>query len=172
MKTCTTSRAGIALGSNLGDRLSYLKRARERVNRLPGVGPPLLASSVYQTAPVNCEPNAPEFLNAVIEISYTGEALNLLHELRRIEAALGRPAAHARNTSRTLDLDLLYFGDETISGPDLELPHPRLRERRFVLEPLAEIRADLVLPFQTENVAALLRRLPKSPPLLRVHSEW
>ncbi len=146
--------------------------AREQVNRLPGVEAPVLASSVYETEPVNCEPNAPKFLNAVIEIRYAGEAPNLLRELQRIEAALGRPAAHARNASRTLDLDLLYFGEETISGPDLELPHPRVRERRFVLEPLVEIRADLVLPFETENVAGLLRRLPESPPLPRVASEW
>ncbi len=165
-------RAGIALGSNLGDRLGRLKAARQQIITLDLFPPLLLASSVYETEPVDCEPNAQKFLNAVIEISYAGEAPDLLHELRRIEAALGRPAAHARNASRTLDLDLLYFGEETMSGPDLELPHPRLRERRFVLEPLAEIRADLVLPFETENVAALLRRLPASPPLLRVASEW
>lgn len=172
MKTCATSRAGIALGSNLGDRLSHLKAARERVSRLPGVGPPLLASSVYETEPINCEPNAPEFLNAVMEINYAGSAIDLLHELRCIEAALGRPAMHARNSARTLDLDLLYFGEQTMPGPDLELPHPRLRERRFVLEPLAEIRGNLVLPCETESVAALLRRLPGSPPLLRIASEW
>ena len=165
-------RAGIALGSNLGDRLGHLKAARQQITILHSFQPPLLASSAYETEPVNCEPNAPMFLNAVMEIGYTGAAIDLLCELRRIEGSRGRPSFHASNFSRTLDLDLLYFGDEMISGPDLELPHPRLRERRFVLEPLAEIRADLVLPSATENVAALLRRLPESSPLLRVASEW
>jgi 2-amino-4-hydroxy-6-hydroxymethyldihydropteridine diphosphokinase len=165
-------RAGVALGSNLGDRLANLKAARERIVRLPGVGEPMLASSVYETEPVKCEAGAGKFLNAVIELQYDGDAAAQLRELRQIEATLGRPAEHARNISRTLDLDLLYFGDMTISQPELELPHPRMHERRFVLEPLAEIRPDLVLPGQTQNVAMLLAQLPDRSPLLRVASEW
>ncbi len=168
----STARAGIALGSNLGDRLARLRAARASLSRLPGVERPLLTSAVYETEPVGCEPDAPEFLNAVIEIGYAGSAHKLLRELGKIETAGGRSRAQARNASRTLDLDLLYFGDQTISESDLELPHPRLHERRFVLEPLAEIRPDLVLPRATDNVAELLRRLPESRPLLRVTSEW
>lgn len=165
-------RAGIALGSNLGDRLDALQSARRQIERLPAVQIPLLASAIYETAPVDCEPDATPFFNAVIEIGYTGEALSLLRELRRIEAALGRPSTHARNTSRTLDLDLLYFGDLEVSKPELELPHPRMHDRRFVLEPLNDIRPDLVLPTQTKNVAALLRNLPTTEPLVRVASQW
>jgi len=165
-------RAGIALGANLGDRLASLKTARERVSNLPGVQGPILASSVYETEPVNCEATAGRFLNAVVEIEYTGDAAGLLRELRNIEAALGRPSAHARNTSRTLDLDLLYFGDVTISRPELQLPHPRMQDRRFVLEPLAQIRPDLVLPGQTRDIATVLQQLPDRSPLLRVASEW
>ena len=165
-------RAGIALGSNLGDRRATLRDARARVENLPGVEPPLLASSLYETEPVDCEPGAQSFLNAVIEIGYDGAAEELLRELRQIEHALGRSAGHARNTSRTLDLDLLYFGDTTIAREDLELPHPRLHQRAFVLEPLAEIRPDLILPNQSKTVASLLEQLPDRSPLLRVASEW
>ena len=165
-------RAGIALGSNLGDRLETLRGARAAIERLPKVEGPMRASSIYETEPVDCEPGAPTFLNAVIEIGYTGAPEELLQELRGIEAALGRPAAHARNTSRTVDLDLLYFGEKTIARLDLVLPHPRMHERRFVLEPLCEIRPDLVLPQQTESVAELLQKLPATPPLVRMASGW
>ncbi|MGI8437003.1 MAG: 2-amino-4-hydroxy-6-hydroxymethyldihydropteridine diphosphokinase [Chthoniobacterales bacterium] len=164
-------RAGIAFGSNLGDRLALLQAARRRLTSLPGVEPSLLSSPVYETEPIDCEPRAPRFLNAVMEIGYDGSAHDLLRELRQIEEELGRPEAHPRNASRTIDLDLLYFGDEAIAEPELQLPHPRLAERRFVLEPLAEIRPDLILPEQSETVAALLEKLPQTP-LVRLASEW
>ncbi|MFN2508311.1 MAG: 2-amino-4-hydroxy-6-hydroxymethyldihydropteridine diphosphokinase [Chthoniobacterales bacterium] len=172
LKTCATTRAGIAFGSNLGDRLAQLKAARQRLSALAGIEPPLLASAVYETEPVNCEPDAPAFLNAVVEIGYSRAPLELLQELRDIEAALGRPAAHVRNVSRTLDLDLLYFGDLEMARPELQLPHPRMHERRFVLEPLSDIRADLILPRQELNVATLLQQLPPAQRLVRVTSEW
>lgn len=165
-------RAGIALGSNLGDRLANLLAARALLSKLPGVESPVLASAVYETDPVDCESSAGKFLNAVVEIGYAGEATELLRALRCIETAGGRPPAHARNASRTLDLDLLYFGDLMLSTPELELPHPRMYTRRFVLEPLAEIRPELTLPSQHESVAALLQRLPDRSPLVLFASEW
>ncbi|HEX8678405.1 MAG TPA: 2-amino-4-hydroxy-6-hydroxymethyldihydropteridine diphosphokinase [Chthoniobacterales bacterium] len=165
-------RAGIALGSNLGDRLAHLKTALEQIARLPMIYPPVLVSSVYETEPVGCAPDAPPFLNAVIEVECDRAPADLLHRLRRIEEAAGRRGKHERNAPRTLDLDLLYVGDTVISANGLELPHPRAHERRFVLEPLAEIHPDLVLPGQTEDVAALLRRLPQTTPLVRVPCEW
>jgi 2-amino-4-hydroxy-6-hydroxymethyldihydropteridine diphosphokinase len=165
-------RAGIALGSNLGDRLRTLRRARAEIERLPNIKRPILASSIYETAPVDCEPGASSFLNAVVEVGYAGDPGDLLKWLREIEAALGRPPAHAKNTSRTLDLDVLYFGAVSIATAELQLPHPRMHERRFVLAPLNEIRPDLVIPGQTETVASLLAQLPPTPPLLRDPSEW
>ena len=165
-------RAGIALGSNLGDRLRNLKTARQRVEHLAGVEPPLLASSVYETEPVEMDPDAGMFLNAVIEIGYSGAGDGLLRQLQEIEHALGRPALHSSTAPRTLDLDLLYLGELVLSLPQLELPHPRLCERRFVLEPLAEIRPDLVLPWRTENVAALLHRLGETRGLVRAEAQW
>lgn len=166
------SRAGIALGSNLGDRLATLSNARREIARLAGVEQPVLASAVYETEPVECEPGAPPFLNAVMEVGFAKDAHELLAQLRRIEATLGRPAAHARNTSRTVDLDLLYFGDALLADDELQLPHPRMTERRFVLEPLREIRPGLILVSYCETVAELLAKLPATPPLVRVASEW
>ena len=165
-------RAAIALGSNLGDRLANLRNARSAIEDLPKVEPPVIASSIYETEPVDCEPGAPRFMNAVMDVGYGGLPDELLQALRQIEADLGRPAAHAKNTSRTLDLDLLYFGEETLARPNLQLPHPRMLERRFVLEPLNDIRPDLVLPQQTETVADLLNKLPATPPLVRTASQW
>lgn len=165
-------RAGVALGANLGDRLANLKAARRSIEQLPQLQPPVLASSIYETDPVDCDANAGKFLNAVIEIGYGGAGEELLRELRNIEEALGRPAIHARNASRTLDLDLLYFGELIASDRHLQLPHPRMTQRRFVLEPLAEIRPDLVLPGQGERVAGLLARLPQTQGLVRADSQW
>lgn len=143
-----------------------------RLGELADARPPVLVSALYETEPVGCEPNAPRFYNAVLETGYEASADELLRELRRIEAALGRQAGHTRNTSRKLDLDLLYFGEALVSKTGLELPHPRAHERRFVLEPLNDIRPDLVLPLQSENVASLLRCLPETEPLVRVASRW
>ena len=167
-----TMRAGIALGSNLGNRLANLSAARARLGELPKIEPSILASAVYETEPIDCEPTAPKFFNAVMEIGYHGEPAELLRDLRAIETALGRPLGHARNASRLLDLDLLYFGDVASTTPELELPHPRMQTRRFVLEPLAEIRPELVLPAQQKTVADLLAEFPHRSPLVRLTSEW
>ena len=139
---------------------------------MPESSGPLLASAIYETEPVDCAADAGRFLNAVLEIGYDGEALELLRQLRAIEAELGRPSRHARNASRTLDLDLLYFGEHALATAELELPHPRMQGRRFVLEPLAEIRPDLILPGSAESIATLLVALPEGSPLVRMASEW
>jgi len=165
-------KAGVALGSNLGDRLANLRAARNEIEKLNRVSSPLLTSAVYETEPVGCEAGAAKFLNAVIEIEYAGDAPDLLLDLVEIETRLGRPASHARNASRTLDLDLLYFGDMEIETPELQLPHPRIAEREFVLKPLADIRPDLVLPKQTESTRDLLLRLPKGEAVVRIAAEW
>jgi len=165
-------RAGVALGSNLGDRLANLCAARDRISQRPAAQPPLLSSALYETEPVGCEPGASPFLNAVIEFEYAKDAAELLQGLREIESALGRPSDHVQNTSRTLDLDLLYLGDTTVQSPSLQLPHPRLHERRFVLQPLADIRPDLLLPARAETVTTLLQRLSETPRLVRIAAEW
>jgi 2-amino-4-hydroxy-6-hydroxymethyldihydropteridine diphosphokinase len=165
-------RAGIALGANLGDRHARLARARAEVFGLSGVDAPLLFSSLYETEPVGCEAGAAKFFNAVIEVDFQGGALDLLRELQRIEQELGRPATHERNRSRTIDLDLLYHGDQTVDAPGLTLPHPRLDSRAFVLQPLAEIRPDLILPNESETIRQLAEKLPATPAVVRLPMQW
>jgi 2-amino-4-hydroxy-6-hydroxymethyldihydropteridine diphosphokinase len=165
-------RAGISLGSNLGDRFGWLTNARTKIFVLPGVLPPFLSSSIYETEPIDCEPAAPKFLNAVIEIEHESPPAELLHQLQQIEVELGRPLGHERNRSRTIDLDLLYHGVHVIAEPQLQLPHPRLRFRGFVLQPLAEIRPDLVLPGETKTVADLARELASQSPVVRAATQW
>ncbi len=165
-------RAGVAFGSNLGDRLGHLQAASAEVMCIEKLEPPIQVSAIYETEPVDCDAAAGKFLNAVIEIGYTGDAMELLQRLREIEKKLGRPSRRERNASRTLDLDLLYFGDALLSTPELELPHPRMTTRRFVLAPLAEIRPDLVLPSQKKTVTELLAALPDRSPLVRTSLQW
>lgn len=164
-------RAGVALGSNLGERLANLRNARKEIVTMPGTLPPLRCSAIYETEPVDCENGAAKFFNAVIEFGYAGQPIELRRELAAIERVLGRPAAHERNVSRQIDLDLLYFGEVTIETAELQLPHPRIVEREFVLRPLADIQPDLVLPGQTEAVDVLLLRLPMTG-VVRLDLEW
>jgi 2-amino-4-hydroxy-6-hydroxymethyldihydropteridine diphosphokinase len=165
-------KAGIALGANLGDRLLCLTTARTRIFSLPDVTRPFLSSALYETEPVECEPGAEKFLNAVVEIGYSGSSRQLLEELQKIEEALGRPPEHERNRSRRIDLDLLYHGASTLDEPGLQLPHQRLHLRGFVLHPLAEIRPNLVLTGQTKTVRELAGELPPSPSVVRSARQW
>ncbi len=152
-------RTGIAFGSNLGDRLAHLTAGREAVLRVPGVSAPALHSRIYETEPVGTGPDAGPFLNAVMDVEFTGEPHTLLAALRAIESALGRPMRYPRNAPRTLDLDILYVGDLVLHDDTLILPHPRLHLRRFVLAPLNDIRPDLHLPGQSQTIAELLAHL-------------
>ncbi len=137
-------RAGIALGSNLGDRIGNLRAARDL---LAGISKgPVLSASIYQTAPVGCPEGSPDFLNTVIEIDFEGEPLELLALTQGFQKQLGRVDSPIRNAPRVIDIDILYLGDTVFSDDTLELPHPRLTIRRFVLQPLADIRPDLILP--------------------------
>lgn len=164
-------RIGIALGSNLGDRMTNLRGARKAIADL-AADKSVVASRVYETEPVNCEPNAGKFLNAVLEIEYDGDPSELLEKLIRVEESLGRDRKHAPNVSRKIDIDLLYANELVINNERLELPHPRMHERRFVLEPLADIRPDLVLPNQTKTVSELLAQIQDSTTLKPFAENW
>jgi len=134
---------GLSLGSNLGDRLANLRVA---VSSLADVrtSDHLLASSIYETDPVSCAPETPAFLNAVVEIETDTEPRQLLDLLKGIETAMGRPLVHEVNSPREIDIDILYYDDLALKTESLEIPHPRMRDREFVLRPLADIRPDLV----------------------------
>jgi 2-amino-4-hydroxy-6-hydroxymethyldihydropteridine diphosphokinase len=145
----------IALGSNLGDRRAHLDYA---VSRLPSVVTSLRVSRYFETDPVDVPGAQPPFLNAAAVGETALTAPDVLDALLTIERERGRerPFVHA---ARTLDLDLVLFGDLVLDSPALTVPHPRFRERRFVLEPLAELAPDLVDPVTGLRVAELLARL-------------
>lgn len=167
------ARVGIALGSNLGDRLAHLQAAHALLVRLARPGGVVLQAPVYQTAPVHCPPDSPDFFNTVVEIEFDGTPGELLARTRRIEAELGRSAIAARNAPRVIDVDLLYFGGQSLALEGLVLPHPRLTRRRFVLQPLAEIRPGLRLPGDPVRIDEHLRNLASDEPALAVvRAEW
>ena len=162
------TRAGLALGSNLGDRHAHLQAALRCLRAIAIPGEAVLTAPIYQTAPHCCPPGSPEFLNTVIEISFTGSAHDLLDKTRAIEITLGRRRG-TRNAPRSIDIDLLYHGTTCCNHDDLILPHPRLGQRRFVLQPLADIRPGLVLPGHLLSIAEMLRNLHSDePPLVRL----
>lgn len=152
-------RAGIALGSNIEPRLLNLQAARRRILELHTGSGPVLGSKVYETSPVDCAPDTPAFLNAVLEIASDLAPEDLHYALQKIEIDLGRPPAHEKNSPRTIDLDLLYCGDCLVNTPALTLPHPRIAQRQFVLRPLADIRPSLLLPNFLKNVSETLSLL-------------
>jgi 2-amino-4-hydroxy-6-hydroxymethyldihydropteridine diphosphokinase len=165
-------RTGIALGSNLGDRLANLQAARQALVDLANVKPPVLSSAVYETEPVDCEPGAGKFLNAVVEIECEGDPSELLEQLVRVEESLGRERDHARNVSRKIDIDLLYAGDLSVKNERLQLPHPRMHLRKFVMRPLADIRPDLRLPDQTKTARELLAQIKDSTKVMSFAEKW
>ena len=165
-------RTAVALGSNLGDRLENLRGGRKSIFDLPTVNPPILSSAVYETEPVGCEPGAGRFLNAVVEFEYEGNPARLLEQLIQIEETLGRKRDHPQNVSRTIDIDLLYCGDQRINNERLQLPHPRVQLREFVLRPLAAIRPDLVLPSQKKTAGELLMEFKQSGGVVAFAESW
>ena len=150
----------IALGSNLGNSRTVLLAAMNRLGEFSAQ--PFRKSSLWQSTPVDCPPGSPMFVNAVVALTpREGETPeSLLAKLQSLEKEFGRAAKKVLNEPRPLDLDLIAFGTEVRSAPQLVLPHPRAHLRRFVLQPLAEIAPDFVLPGQTRTVAALLNALP------------
>ena len=165
-------RTAVAFGSNVGDRLENLRRARRAILGLANVKAPILSSAIYETEPVDCEPAAGKFLNAVVEFACDGDPAHLLEQLIRIEESLGRKRDHPHNVSRTIDIDLLYCGDRRINNEQLQLPHPRLHLREFVLRPLADIHPDLVLLGEEKTVSDLLVGFKQSGDLVRFAENW
>jgi len=151
--------AFVALGSNLGDSAEIVRRAFDRLQTLSHA--PLLRSSLWRTAPVDCPPDSPPFVNAVAGLRPRADETpqSLLRQLQILEAEFGPRPRRIPNEPRRLDLDLIAFGARVVNLPELVLPHPRAHLRRFVLQPLAEIAPDFILPGQAGSAAELLRML-------------
>jgi 2-amino-4-hydroxy-6-hydroxymethyldihydropteridine diphosphokinase len=149
--------AYVALGSNLGDRSAHLVAAVAALGASAGVEVVAVSSSV-ETDPVGPPPQG-RYLNAAACLRTDLAPRDLLERLHAIERSRGRTRGPVRNTARTLDLDLLLYGDRRIDEPGLTVPHPRLHERSFVLGPLSEIAAEIVHPILNETIAALARRV-------------
>lgn len=155
--------AFIALGSNLGNRAATIERAIDAISRISRTRV-VRRSSLIETDPVG-KTDQPRFLNGVIEVETALDARCLLQELLEVERLLGRRrGSDERWGPRTIDLDLLMLGNLVVEEPGLVVPHPRMHERRFVLEPLEEIAPRLKHPVLGETIAALLRRHAQSEP--------
>jgi len=145
----------IALGSNLGDRRAHLDFAVERLRDLLTA---LHVSSITETAPVDVPDDQPPYLNAVVVGETALEPDVLLEKLMAIELERGRERRSFR-AARTLDLDLILYGDRVIKTPDIEIPHPRFRTREFVLRPLVELDPGWIDPVTGQTMEKLLRSL-------------
>lgn len=148
--------AYLGLGSNLEPRLRYLARGLKGLASHPGIRV-LRRSAVRETAPVGGPPQGP-YLNAVVEVATSIAPRGLLEACRAIEGASGRRRS-LRWGPRTLDIDLLFYGDIILCEADLEVPHPRIRERRFVLEPLVDLAPDMIHPLLGVTLRDLLTPL-------------
>jgi len=148
-------RVGIGLGSNVGDRSNELALARRW---LRSMDPSAKFSSEYETEPVGCAPGTSGFRNQAAEIFWRGSLENLLQSLQEYERSRGRKTVRGVNEPRALDLDILYAGDMKVRTVRMEIPHPRMAVRRFVLEPLAEICPE--------------RRIPRLPGTVGESARW
>ncbi|MCZ7585058.1 MAG: 2-amino-4-hydroxy-6-hydroxymethyldihydropteridine diphosphokinase [Deltaproteobacteria bacterium] len=149
--------AYLGLGSSLGDRAAHLRFALTRLEELPRQTSGDRPASMKASPPAAWRKNP--FLNSVVEIETALAPADLLREIHQIEKDAGRVRA-VHGEDRTLDIDILLYGDRVIRDGGLQIPHPRLHERRFVLAPLADLAPDLVIPGLLRPVAELLRRVP------------
>jgi 2-amino-4-hydroxy-6-hydroxymethyldihydropteridine diphosphokinase len=154
------TRAFVGLGANLGDREATIRQALELLASTPGVEI-VAASTLSETAPVGYV-DQPRFLNGAAALDTTLPARELLDAMLAVERELGRERTGPRFGPRTIDLDLLLYGDERIDEPGLRVPHPRLHERAFALEPLAELDPALEIPGRG-RVQTLLAALHSAP---------
>jgi len=157
MRNAIRHKAFLSIGSNMGDKLTHCRFAIASLERLPGATVSG-RSAFYRTAPVDYT-NQDWFINAAVRLATVLEPLALLKAARTIENAAGRVRGPIRYGPRTLDIDLLFFDDAVIHLPELEVPHPRLHKRRFVLQPVCDIEPEFIHPVLGCTVRSLLDQL-------------
>ncbi|MFQ5848189.1 MAG: 2-amino-4-hydroxy-6-hydroxymethyldihydropteridine diphosphokinase [Candidatus Methylomirabilales bacterium] len=163
------TRAYLGLGANLGDRRGELERALSLLICHPEIQL-VRISSLYETEPV--EVAGEWFFNSVVEVETSFSPRAVLEILLQVEEACGRPRLRRRGAARRMDIDLLLFGSQVIRTPDLEVPHPRMHLRRFVLVPLAELDPGLLHPGLGASIGDLLSQLPLVPGVRVVARDW
>ncbi len=163
----------LSLGSNMGDRISYLKLAEKRISELFGISQ-VEQSPIYETAPVGVRPEYQHmaYLNAVLVVTAGIEPQVLSDAIHAIEDDLGRIRTEDQFAPRPIDIDILYAGETLSDADDLTLPHPRWAERRFVVQPLADVRPDFVFPGDQSTVREVLAALPAEPAVICYSKEW
>ena len=164
---------GLSLGSNLGDRLANLRRAAARVAALSGVRV-LDAAPIYETEPVGARPEYAhlKYLNTVLIIDAPTDLDALSRAVHAIENDLGRVRTDDRNAPRTIDIDILFAGNVARADGILDLPHPRWAQRRFVVQPLADVRPDLTISGTHLTVSAILAALPPGEAVRKIADDW
>ncbi len=150
-------KTAIILGGNIGETESFFDFAEAEFRR--GGVTSIRRGRIFRTAPVDCVPGTPDFLNQALLGEWKGSGAELLKLCKRIETAAGRPEHHSSAESRVLDCDIILLGELEISSPELTIPHPRALNRRFVLEPLAELVPGWQIPGTGMSVAEALARL-------------
>jgi 2-amino-4-hydroxy-6-hydroxymethyldihydropteridine diphosphokinase len=164
---------GFCLGSNIGGRLRLLTQAKTLLlmNRKVRF---VDQSPVYETEPVGVkeEYRAMKFLNAVLVVESPYSAEEWLPKIKRVEQTLHRVRSDDRNAPRTMDVDLLFSGDQVVDSDLLQVPHPRWAERRFVVQPLADVRPELVLPGTEFPVSEVLKQLPETDDVRLFAERW
>ena len=163
----------LSLGSNLGCRMRNLQEARRRILAISSVQ--LVAQSpVYETQPqdVPARYRHRKFLNAVLIVESRRPPLELAAELHAVEAAMGRKRSSCRNTPRIVDVDVIYAGRRRLRSTSLVIPHPRWNQRRFVVQPLCDVRPTLQLPGEKRTVRQALKALPEQPSVRLYAAKW
>ena len=164
---------GLSLGGNMGDRLRHLRCARDAISSVPGLI--LTAQSpVYETEPVGVKPEYKDlpYLNAVLILTSTLPPNELSNTVHEIEDKIGRERSEDRYAPRIIDIDVLYIADLTIDTPKLQIPHPSWATRRFVVQPLTDVRPNLVLPGVNRTCKEVLCSLPDLPDVVPFRETW